>query len=105
MRRIDVSSFQGKPQKYVALIDITTQAAESRWGPHDLSEDDLGPWYTFAFRLDSGMLAALVKEVENSPNQGYALTAIGEREPREMLEDFLADSGFGEDRVLHRPFD
>ncbi|GAA3048578.1 hypothetical protein GCM10020000_31130 [Streptomyces olivoverticillatus] len=74
-------------------------------GPRDISMDDLGPWFTFAFSLDSGFLAALVREVENAPTPGYILTVIGQKELQGILEDFLTESGFAPDRVLRRGFE
>ncbi|MEW2575968.1 hypothetical protein [Streptomyces syringium] len=105
MRRIKASSFHGNPQKYVAQLDITTEYAESLWGTHELSADDLGPWLTFAFTLQDGTLAALVREVHNAPNTGYILTAIGYKESRDVLAEFLAESGLTSEHVLHEGFD
>ncbi|GAA0334065.1 hypothetical protein [Streptomyces blastmyceticus] len=104
MKRITVPDFHGKPQKYVAQLDIATEQAEAQWGTHELSEDDLGPWLTFAFILSSGTLAALVREVDNAPSPGYILTAIGDRDPGETLAEFLAESGISAERVLHQGF-
>ncbi|MDW6064824.1 hypothetical protein SAZ11_51580 [Streptomyces sp. FXJ1.4098] len=104
MRRIDAEAFQGSPQAYVAQLDVTTEGLESRWGPHELTRDDLGDWFTFAFALDSGTLVALVREVEHAPHPGYILTAIGGEDPRAVLTEFLAESGLSADRVTHQGF-
>ncbi|MEU1790593.1 hypothetical protein ABZ553_32915 [Streptomyces sparsogenes] len=105
MRRIDAAEFHGSPQAYVAQLEVTTESLEARWGPHELTRDDLGDWFTFAFALDSGALAALVREAEHAPHPGYILTAIGGEHPRAVLTEFLAESGLSADRVLHEGFD
>ncbi|MFF4221053.1 hypothetical protein [Streptomyces nondiastaticus] len=105
MERIRVTDFHGKPQNYIAELDVTTDYLESHWGVHDVSMDDLGPWFTFAFALPSGTLAALVREVENAPNPGYILTAIGKNGLPDILEEFLAESGISADRVTRRGFE
>ncbi|MBP2404731.1 hypothetical protein [Streptomyces syringium] len=89
----------------MAQLDITTEYAESLWGEHELSTDDLGPWLTFAFTLEDGTLAALVREVHNAPNPGYILTVIGPKESRDALTEFLTESGLSPERVLHEGFD
>ncbi|MGY0056223.1 hypothetical protein ACWY4P_06650 [Streptomyces sp. LZ34] len=105
MRRIDAADFHGSPQAYVAQLDVTTESLESRWGAHEVTQDDLGDWLTFAFTLDSGTLAALVREVQNAPHPGYILTAIGDADPRAVLSAFLAESGLSADSVTHKSFD
>lgn len=105
MRRIGAADFQGSPQAYVAQLDVMTESLESRWGPHELTRDDLGDWFTFAFALDSGTLAALVREVEQAPHPGYILTTIGGADPRVVLTEFLAESGLSTDSVTHQGFD
>ncbi|MBO0652929.1 hypothetical protein J1792_09040 [Streptomyces triculaminicus] len=105
MRRIDASKFRGKPQNYVAELSATTEELEGLWGPNEITWDDLGPWFTFAFALNDGILAALVREVENAPNPGYILTAIGESPLAEILEAFLRESGFDAGRVQRRGFE
>ncbi|MGK5638561.1 hypothetical protein ACSNOK_09660 [Streptomyces sp. URMC 126] len=105
MRRIDESEFRGTPQNYVAQLDLTTEQLVSRWGREEISLDDLGPWFTFAFALENGILAALAREVDNAPGPGYALTAIGEQDPRTTLAHFLAEAGLGADCVLHEGFE
>ncbi|MGW2600695.1 hypothetical protein [Streptomyces klenkii] len=89
----------------MAQLDITTEQAERRWGASEITEDDLGPWHTFAFTLKSGTLAALVREVENPPHPGYILTVISESPPRETLEEFLTEADLSEWHVLHKGFE
>ncbi|AZQ71805.1 hypothetical protein EKH77_11810 [Streptomyces luteoverticillatus] len=105
MERINASDFLGKPQNYIAELDLTTEEIEARWGPHEITMDDLGPWFTFAFSLRSGILAALVREVENAPNPGYILTAIGVKDLSDILEEFLTESGIESNRVTRRGFE
>ncbi|EME98745.1 hypothetical protein [Streptomyces mobaraensis] len=89
----------------MAELGLTTEQLVSRWGREEITHDDLGPWFTFAFALDGGTLAALVREVDNAPSPGYILTAIGRQEPRVTLAEFLAESGLDGDRVLREGFE
>src|SRR4051794_28694516 len=51
-RHIPAADFRGSPQAYVTQLEAT-EDLESRWGAHDLTDDDLGEWFTFAFTLPS----------------------------------------------------
>ncbi|WFB11368.1 hypothetical protein LRS74_33335 [Streptomyces sp. LX-29] len=102
MRRVEATSFRGSPQQYVAQIRVTTEEVEDRWGPSELTQDDLGEWFTFVFALNGGILAALVRELDNAPAPGYILTAIGGVNLNQVLEDFLAECSLDSERVLHR---
>ncbi|MHA7959994.1 hypothetical protein ACX9I7_19785 [Streptomyces sp. L500] len=105
MRRIDADAFCGSPQGYVAQIDIDTERAELLWGAGETSWDDLGPWFTFAFVLESGTLVALVREIENAPCPGYILTAIGDKGKRDVLVEFLGEADLTMSQVLHQGFE
>lgn len=105
MKRICMVDFQGVPQSYVAQIDLTTEVAESMWGPHETSRDDLGEWISFAFVLSGGALVALVREMDNAPHPGYILTSITELSPRSLLAQFMVESGLSRDAVLHEGFE
>ncbi|RNG24147.1 hypothetical protein EEJ42_17930 [Streptomyces botrytidirepellens] len=96
------ADFRGSPQVYVAQLEVTTEALESRRGAHDLTHDDLGEWFTFAFTLPGGALAAVVREVHNAPSPGYILTAIGYADPSDILTEFLTASGMTAEHVTHQ---
>ncbi|WP_234364962.1 hypothetical protein [Streptomyces sp. RTd22] len=83
-------------------MEVTTEELESRWGAHDLTYDDLGEWFTFAFALPSGTLAALVREVHNAPSPGYILAAISQADPCDILAEFLTASGMTPEDVTHQ---
>jgi hypothetical protein len=89
----------------VAQLDLSTEVIESRWGPHEVTSDDLGPWLTFAFVMDDGTKTALVREVENAPHPGYILTAVSQEEPEDALSSFLAEARLPDTCVLHRSSD
>jgi hypothetical protein len=110
MERVEASLLRRNVQ--VAYLDLTTEEAVQNWGEPEVTWDDLGPWNTFVFRLQNGVLAGLVREVENAPKPGYFLVASNEEtgtpqgvDPENTLLDFLAEAALDRSRVLLRGSD
>ncbi|MGW2331545.1 hypothetical protein ACWC5C_38140 [Streptomyces sp. NPDC001700] len=81
---------------------VTAEGLESLRGCADTTRDDLGEWFTFAFALPSGTLAALVREIHNAPSPGYILTAFGHADARGLLAEFITASGMTPEHVTHQ---
>ncbi|MGW1530051.1 hypothetical protein [Streptomyces sp. NPDC002159] len=99
MKRIEATELSGAP--YVAQLNISSDEAIDRWGPAEITSDDLGPWLTYVFKLHNGTKAALVREVENAPFDGFILTMDTAATPEDALAQFPAASGLPRGKVTH----
>ncbi|MFI1204379.1 hypothetical protein K2224_07535 [Streptomyces sp. BHT-5-2] len=106
MRRINVVQFTGKPQAFVAHLEIEEEEAERRWGPCDITSDDFASWITFAFELADGTPVALFRERDFPPAPGFIMSAIGNRDLRDVLNVFLGEADLPSDCVTgYKGFD
>ncbi|MEU5300680.1 hypothetical protein ACH4YO_17980 [Streptomyces noursei] len=106
MRRIDAAQFTGKPQAFVAHLEIEEEEAERRWGPREITRDDFAAWITFAFELADGTPVALFRELDFPPAPGFIMSAIGHGDLRDILYSFLDEAGLPCDCVTeHKGFD
>ncbi|WP_405849126.1 hypothetical protein [Streptomyces sp. NBC_01518] len=99
MKRIEAAQLSGAP--YVAQLNISLEAAAARWGAAEITWDDMGPWLTYAFELSNGARAAVVREVENAPTDGFILTMDAPETSEEALTRFLIEAELPREQVTH----